>query len=65
MLVAILVICGAATVNDLALRAYAYAMNRVVFGHHLKSDIDAGQMLAAVISDLPLSSDKFENVNNN
>lgn len=51
--------------NDLALRAYAYAMNRVVFGHHLKSDIDAGQMLAAVISDLPLSSDKFENVNNN
>ena len=49
MLVAILVICGAATVNDLALRAYAYAMNRVVFSHHLKSDIDAGQMLAAVI----------------
>ena len=46
--------------NDLAQRAYAYAMNRVVFGHHLKSDIDAGQMLAAVIFDAVSATDAYQ-----
>lgn len=46
--------------NDLALRAYAYAMNRVVFGHHLKSDIDAGQMLAAVIFATVSATDAYQ-----
>ena len=33
----------------LAVRANAYAMNRVICGHHWKSDIDAGRMLAMVL----------------
>lgn len=46
--------------NDLARRANAYAMNRVVFGHHLKSDIDAGQMLAAVIFATVSATDAYQ-----
>ena len=33
----------------LAVRANAYAMNRVICGHHWKSDIDAGKTLAMVL----------------
>jgi len=33
----------------LAVRANAFAMNRVICGHHWKSDIDAGQTLAMVL----------------
>lgn len=46
--------------NDLAQRAYVYAMNRVVFGHHLKSDIDAGQMLAAVVFAAVSATDAYQ-----
>ena len=46
--------------NDLAQRAHAYAMNRVVFGHHWKSDIDAGQMLAAVIFAAVSTTDAYQ-----
>lgn len=46
--------------NDLALRANAYAMNRVVFGHHWKSDVDAGQMLAAVIFSAVSATDAYQ-----
>ena len=33
----------------LAVRANTYAMNRVICGHHWKSDIDAGKSLAMVL----------------
>ena len=33
----------------LAVRANAYAMNRVICGHHWKSDIDAGKTLAMIL----------------
>lgn len=46
--------------NDLATRANAYAMNRVISGHHWKSDIDAGQMLAAVIFSAVSATDAYQ-----
>ena len=33
----------------LAVRANSYAMNRVICGHHWKSDIDAGKTVAMVL----------------
>jgi len=46
--------------NALAQRAYTYAMNRVVFGHHWKSDIDAGQTLASVIFAAVSATDAYQ-----
>jgi acid phosphatase (class A) len=46
--------------NALAQRAHAYAMNRVIGGHHWKSDIEAGQMLAAVVFASVSASDAYQ-----
>ena len=46
-----LVLCSVAPerAEAIAVRANAFAMNRVICGHHWKSDIDAGKTLATVL----------------
>ena len=44
----------------LAVRANAFAMNRVICGHHWKSDIDAGRTLAMVIFAAVSSTKEFQ-----
>ena len=46
-----LVLCSVAPerAEAIAVRANAFAMNRVICGHHWKSDIDAGKALATVL----------------
>lgn len=45
--------------EDLFFRAHAYANNRVICGHHWKSDTDASLMLAAGIFATVVSTDEY------
>lgn len=45
--------------NDLMDRACVYALNRVICGHHWKSDIDASLLLAAGLFANIVSTEAF------
>lgn len=45
---------------QIMLRAQEYAMNRVICGHHWKSDTDAGLLLASAMFANVVSTDDFQ-----
>ena len=46
--------------NGLMMRAEIYALNRLICGHHWKSDIDASQKLVAGVFPVLMTNEKFQ-----